>query len=485
MDFNNSIDLLTTEEYIKILIDDFVKSDERKLMLDGESYYKVENTAIKNRKMYYYDSIGVPHVDETQPNHKIAHAFLPMFIDDKINYLLSKEMSITCENEDYLKKVLETIGDDFQDRLSTLGADASKKGISWLHPYIDEEGKFKIRFIEGEQVYPLWLDNEHKNLDGVVWFYEVEMFEGKERKTITRAEYWTRDKVAYYVRDNSITSMGTFLLDSERYLNVDEHMIDENNFLYQFIVDGKPSGWGFVPFIAFKNNEAELSDLKFIKDLIDNYDFTRSDLQNMLDKIKGTVYALRGYGGENLGEFMHDLSMYGAIKLDEDGGLETFTPTINVDASKTHAEMLKDDIFSFGGGVDKTNDKFGSAPSGIALKFLFSGLDLKCNKIEKCFKSALNELLKFVDIYLSINDIQFEKDKITIIFNRDIAINESQSIADCQASMGVISNRTIVANHPWTVDVDEELKKIEEERKETFSDYSFGGEVTKNGETTE
>ena len=43
MIFNNSENILTTEELIDIYIDEFNASRARELMKKGESYYKVEN----------------------------------------------------------------------------------------------------------------------------------------------------------------------------------------------------------------------------------------------------------------------------------------------------------------------------------------------------------------------------------------------------------------------------------------------------------
>ena len=52
------------------------------------------------------------------------------------------------------------------------------------------------------------------------------------------------------------------------------------------------------------------------------------------------------------------------------------------------------------------------------------------------------------------------------VFNRDILINESEAITDCQNSAGVISRETIVANHPWTKDTKAELERLKKEREE-------------------
>ena len=38
----------------RLYMDEFVRSSERKWMLDGEAYYRVDNPEIMNRKMYRY-----------------------------------------------------------------------------------------------------------------------------------------------------------------------------------------------------------------------------------------------------------------------------------------------------------------------------------------------------------------------------------------------------------------------------------------------
>lgn len=480
MEFNNSVNMITVPELVDLYVDRFLKSDTRKIMLEGDEYYKVNNTAINNRKMLRYDDNGLPQVDETRPNHKLKHGFLNTLVDDKINYLLVKPYTMACDDETYLKAVQDILGENFQGRLGRVGTDASLKGISWLHPYVDEKGKFKLRLVSGDQGIPLWVDDEHTEKDAFIWVYQVEVIEGKETRWITKAEYWTEDRVAYYVKDDKLKPTGGFILDAERYFDTD---LQEDEFVEQFKVGDDLSGWGKVPFIAFKNNDHELTDLQIIKSLIDEYDFGRSDVGNVLDDMKSTIFGLKGYGGENLGEFMHDLSMYRAIKLDDDGGIDTYNPTMDIAAASEHYNALRKDIYNFGGGVDKDSDKMGNSPSGIALKFIYSGLDLKCNKMESCFKAGFQELLYFVNKYLELTSVSVPDAEITLVFNRDIAINESQAITDCQNSSGVISQETIIANHPWVEDADLELKRLKKEKEEAYEaamDYNFndkGGEV--------
>lgn len=285
----------------------------------------------------------------------------------------------------------------------------------------------------------------------------MEVYEGKEKRIVTKIEFHTADGVEYYEK----TPNGEVILDAEKYLDVEGDRI----LLPHFTIDGEPGTWGRVPFIPFKNNDMELPDLQFVKTLVDDYDRTRSDISNLLEEVKSVIYALRGYGGQNLGEFMRDLAHYRAIKLDADehAGIDLLQAKIDIDAAQKHWEALKKDIFDFGQGVDEDKDKIGNAPSGIALRFLYSNLDLKCNTLEEWFKWGFEQLLYFVNRYHEIMKLPVSDKEIKIVFNRDIAVNESQAIIDCANSKGLISNRTIIANHPWVEDVDAEIDQIEKE----------------------
>lgn len=463
MEFRNDINILTREELIKIYIDEFDLSKERQLMIKGEKYYKAENDILDRKMIRYENEKPVP--DETKPNHRLAHGFMWEFVEDKVNYLLSKPYAMACEDENYLKLVQEVLGKRFQHRLAQLGRETSNKGIAWLYPYIDDKGQFKTMIVSSEQGIPLWTDNDHEDLQAFIRYYQVEVYEGKDKKYLTKIEYHTPDGVEYYEK----TSNGEVILDAEKYLDQPE---DGDKLVPYFMIDEKSGSWDRVPFIPFKNNDYELPDLQFIKTLIDGYDLARSDVANLLDEIKEIVYALRGYGGESLSEFMRDLAYYKAVKLEEDGGLDKVEHEINIDAAEKHFQQLVKDIYRFGQAVDKGQDKMGNSPSGIALKFLYSGLDLKCNNLEDNFKWSFEQLLYFVNKYLEITKMGVPSDKeISIVFNRDIAINESAAIEECQNSKGIISNKTIVANHPWVEDVDEELKQIEEENRTPEDDY--------------
>jgi len=81
--------------------------------------------------------------------------------------------------------------------------------------------------------------------------------------------------------------------------------------------------------------------------------------------------------------------------------------------------------------------------------------------------------------------------KVDIIFNTDMIINESETITDARNSVGIISDETIMANHPWVTDTQQELDRFTKEKEarmaETLDmmvqyDDDFGQQTNKEDE---
>ncbi len=364
------------------------------------------------------------------------------------------------DDKAFLEWIKEVFGDSFQDILVELGYEASNKGVGWLHIYIDEQGKFQMMVPESENIIPIWLDKRKRILDKVIRFYEVDTNTGNQR--IRKVEVWEQDDVTHYILEN-----GSLTLDFNKSY---ENGLDK---IAHFKQDKVWSAWGRVPFIAFYNNRIGLPDLQFIKTLLDAYDDSRSETANYVEEVKNLIYVLKGYGGEDLTQFMQDLNHRRAIVIDdvEHGGVDALTPSMDITAAREHYEQLKRDLVEDGQSINKDLDRFGSAPSGVALKFMYAGLDLKCNLLEREFKKGFEELLDFVCDYLHIKNNAVQKSQISIVFNRDMEINETEVITNCVNSIGVVSKETVVANHPWVKDVELEMENLAKEEAAGSPDW--------------
>lgn len=447
---NNSL----TDNKVVALINDFNSSKKRQLMTVGQKYYEVDNDILKRK---ITKKVKGAEVEETyKANNKLAHSKYKNMVDEKVAYLLSRDYSLSCENEEYVKKVKDVLGKHFQYQLSGLGYEASNKGIAWLQAYVDTEGNFKTMIIPSEQCIPIWKDSSHTELESMIRVYETVTWEYDRKKTITNVEVWTTEGVSYYRLEGKL-------------LIADYDKNNDNNGPVAHYKKGEEwYSWGRVPFIAFKNNRIELPDIKFVKSLLDAYDLSRSEAANYVEEVKNLIFILKGYGGEDISEFMRVLNEDRAIPIDDpkEGGVDALTPQMDITALREHYEQLKRDLIEDGQSINKDLDKFGSAPSGVALKFMYSGLDLKCNALETEFKMGFENLLYFINIYLSESSLGTYKNvDLDILFNRDMEINESEVIDNCQKSKGTISDKTIIANHPWVKDVEAEEKALEEQTK--------------------
>jgi len=438
---------ITNEAILK----DLIESHDTTEMIKGNNYYLNQND-IKDRKLYYYKD-GVKYEDETKANYRIPHNWHKLLVDQKVNYLLGKPPVIKADDEQYTQRLNEILDEDFDDILQELGKNASNKGVEYLHPYIDEEGEFRFTIIPAEQIIPIYDTSLQKKLIAAIRYYIVEV-NGQER---IRAEWWTEKDVTYYIQNET----GAFELDDT----------EEENPASHFYYNDIGYGWGKVPFIPFRNNEEEKSDLTFIKELIDIYDIINSDIANDLDEIQKLIYILKGYEGTDLGEFMNNLRYYKAIKVAEDGGVDTKQAEIPIQAIDSYLNRLEENIFLFGQGVNVKTNKFGNSPSGIALKFLYMLLDLKANQMERKFRKSLKEFVWFVTEYINIKDKKnYDYKTVSFTFTRTMLVNDLEIAQIAQISKGIVSDETIVANHPWVEDAQKELERLQEQNAINLDD---------------
>lgn len=463
---------MSLEQIIKLEVDEWLASNERLLMLTGQRYYEGDADILGRKRMVVGEDGKLIEV-ENLANNRLVHNFVRKLVDQKVGYLLGLPLTVQTTNEEYQRRLNEIFDRVFLRTLKNLGKEAINKGKAWLHVYYNEDGELSFKKIPSEEIVPLWRDAAHTELDAVIRVYEVETFEGVTKRIVTKVEFWDREGIRRYVLEN-----GMLIPDVE----VGEYAPHVT--LVQS--DGSVQGynWQKVPFVCFKYNDEELPLVKFVKSLVDDYDKHTSDNSNNLEDLPNSIYVLKNYDGTNLGEFRRNLSIYRAVKLLDDGGVDTINLNINVEASEKHLDRLRKDIYEFGRGVDTQSERLGGDKSGEALKFIYADLDMDCNIIENEFQASLDQLRWFIDTHLAnTTGTDYSGEHVDFIFNRDIIINEAEVIANARSSVGIISDETIVANHPWVTNVQSELERIEVQRQRDMSAFeSYQGFGEQAGE---
>lgn len=426
----------------------------------GQRYYKGEND-ILNRIMTTTKD-GTKIIDDSQPNNKLNHAFMKALVDQKVNYSFGNPFKFSCDNEMYLKQVEDILKENrFNYKSKVAATMASNDGLTWIHPYITETGKFKFDIIPAEQIIPQWADDMHETLKSCIRAYNITSYELGTPQEMTILEYWTPEGFTRY-RING---------DSLIPLAMDLETITSgslNGQVPHYQKGNQAKSWGKVPFICFKNNIDEFCDVRYVKNLIDNYDLTRSDLGNALEQLRNFIIVLENAQGTDLDEFLENLKLYGVIKTTNVDGSGTsaniLSNPIDCQASTEHTQLLKQNIIELLQGVN-LNLELKIPPSGVALQLLYSGLDIKASGFETEFQQAFNDLLYFINIYLEednkLNPTNIEE--ITIDFIRNMPQNTSEQIQNVKNSQGIVSNKTLYHNHPFVKNADEEEKQVNKE----------------------
>ncbi|GIO42485.1 phage portal protein [Paenibacillus apis] len=452
------------EQIIKQWLNDWLDSHEYRWMLTGERYYR-NKTDILSRKRLVIGGDGELVEDKNLANNKLVYGFTRKLVDQKIGYLLSKQMSIQSENEAY-QKVLNDIFDKSMHRtLKNLGKEAVNKGIAWLHVYYDENGTLSFKRMRSEEMVPVWIDEDHTQLQAMIRRYKVETYEGTSKKEVVKVEWWDDKGVRRYIYNGDL--LPDFGCDEDG----QSIILDSSHYVVERNGEEQPLNWERVPFIAFKANDEEQPLIELIKSLVDDYDKRSSDNSNNLEDLPNSVYKLKDYGDQDLGLFRKNLMAYRAVKVDDQGDVDTIDLKIDNEAFKQHIDLLRKAIYEFGRGVDMQTEKFNGA-TGIALKQLYNDLDMDANTMETEFQASLEQLLWFINNHLANTGVgDFEGEKVEFVFNRDILLSESDVITDAMNSMGLISNKTIIANHPWVSDPRKEEEQIKKEKEASLIQY--------------
>lgn len=455
---------MSEREFLEKEIAVWKSSEKRKLMIKADEYYGYQHD-IRNRKREAIGKGGVKVEVSNLPNNRITDNQYAKAVDQKVNYSFAKAFTIDTKNKAYADLLNALFNNRFRKVLKNLARDAINCGINYLYPFYDEHGNFKIKRFRPWEILPFWKDEDHTELDAFLRIYNIEGYEGTNTVTVEKVEFYTTRGIDRYVLQN-----GRLILDVE----------NPSGTYMTMMTDGEeiPLAWERVPLIAFKFDDLEMPLLKRVLSLQDAINLMLSDYLNIMQEdARNTILVIENYDGQDLGEFRQNLATFGAVKVRSDGtskgGVSALTVEVNKDNFESILKVLKDALIENARALDAKSDRLGNAPNQMNIQSMYSDLDLDANGIELEFKAAFEDLLWFYNQHLFNNGHgDFENESVEITFNRDILMNEAEAIQNCSTSLGVISRKTLLANHPYVVDVDNELALIKSEEAELTQQYN-------------
>lgn len=467
---------LTQNEIIELEIKNWKNSPKRRAMLEGERYYQGEHDILQRKRTVIGIDGSLQEV-ENLPNNKVVDNQYVKMVDQKTNYLLGQPLTFDTDDNAYEDALSKVFNKRFHRTLKNMGENSLNCGIGWLYPYYNEQGEFRFKRFEPFEILPFWNDAEHTVLEFAVRVYEVETYEGKNCKIVEKVEIYYPDRIERFVLDDGVLVLDVENPSSDYVIFEDESGVEQGY------------SWGKVPLIPFKYNNREIPLIRKVKSLQDGINTMLSDFENnMQEDSRNTILIIKNYDGTNLAEFRHNLATFGAVKVKTidgaEGDVDALQVEVNSENYRAILEVFKKALIENAMGYDAKDDRLQGNPNQMNIQSMYSDIDLDANGMETEFQASFEELLWFVHIhFLNGGYGDFSNSEVSIIFNRDMMMNETEVVDNCTKSVGILSDETIVSQHPWVTDVKMELKRKKDEKQEGFDEYAnafkpikFGGD---------
>lgn len=412
---------MLTKEEIKLFIDEDLASLRKQQARVGERYYDGDHD-IKKCRLFYYNTDGQLVEDTTRANVKIPHPFFTELVDQATQYILSGDESFVKSDDPDLQTELDSRfnnNDDFIAELSGLISDCQEKGFAYMYASKDASDHLRFTCADAIGVVEVEARFADDKKDHVIYWY-VDRID-KDGHRIKKIQDWDDTETRYYIQDNE----GEIRDDPDAVYNPRPHILYTEG--DETVTYGE--SLGYVPFFRLDNNKKQFSNLKPIKDLIDDYDMMASSLSNNLIDFDHPLYVVKGFQGHNLDELQQNLKTKKMIGTAPDGGVEVHTVDVPYEARKAKMELDEKNIYRFGMGLNMAGLKdSASGTTNMLIKAAYSLLDLRCNRLEIQLKRFLRKIVNAV--IDEINDEQqtdYQSDSVYFDFQHEVMSNEQEN----------------------------------------------------------
>lgn len=437
-------------------------SQRRKQMIDGERYFAGDHDILDRERTV----IGVDGQLESVsnlPNNRIVDNQYKKMVNQKNNYLLGQPITIQSDNEQYADILKQYFNKRFMRTLKAIGEDSLNCGVAYLFVYYNKEGQLTFKRFDPTEIIVGWEDAEHTIVSYFIRVYETLVYIGKQEEIVEKVEVYDENGITYF--------------------ELDHHTLKMEGHETYFTIGDNGFNWTKIPLIPFKYNNKEIPLIKMVKSLQDGLNLIESNFQNNMEEdTRNTIMVLVNYDGQNLAEFRKNLATYGAVKVRSadgaNGDVRTLQVEVNAENYKAIIELFKKAIIENAMGYDAKDDRMSGTPNQMNIQSMYSDIDLDANGMETEYQAAFEELLWFINCHLAnIGQGDYEGENVEVIFNRDMLLNEGEVISNIQSSVGIISDETLVAQHPWVDDAAAEMERIKKQKEENMEQYGLAFET--------
>lgn len=401
---------------------------------------------------------------ESLPNNKIVANHAEYITDMATGYVFGTPIGYGGNGADELNKIFIEIDEDSHN--NELALDLSIFGVGNELLYMNDE---EVPYPELASISPLnsflVVDStvKHKPMFGVTYYTKYDIDNNLKGYDVN---VYTETSIIHYFFDNLTSESPTTDEPEEHYFNG-------------------------IPLIEYKNNKKSKGDFEGVITLIDAYNLLQSDRINDKEQVVDALLAVIGASlGDNEEEVVKTAKLLKELKiieLEQGGDAKWLVKNLNETEIEVLKKSLKDDIHEFSKVPCLTDENFVGNASGVAMKYKLLGFEQLGKTKERYFKQGLRQRLRLMSNIENIRAKNIDSSQIDITMKRSLPVDDELAAKIAQETEGFISWETRVKRFDEEIDIDEERKRLNEEKKKNielktkeFGSYDFkstGGEV--------
>lgn len=345
-------------------------------------------------------------------------------VDKKVNYLLSRPP--VCQGHQQ----------ELDDLIDLLRESAKKYYIAGSLIWIVQGDGQSIdpKPMIMEDTIAVYGDEHKEHVVAFIRKYtdvELETFTGAE----TKVEYFE-----LYYKANGESHRDTFCFSKD---DKDKEEVLEDAPL--FLELGKT---GDAPLFAY------------VSSLVSALDHLMRHQDKTVESNTDPLIEVRGYSGSSAEELKYAVQHLHLAQTDGNGGVTVHTLPMDTNSMELWAKRILQEYYEATCTVGKENE-LAYAMSGKAMDRLFVDMENDARKLASVLESALVEYFQEVT-----------GEVVDIVWNTDKPIDDASIISAIAASRGLVSDRTLLEQHPWVDDVEEEMRLIDEQNVKGFEDLA-------------
>jgi hypothetical protein len=364
----------------------------------------------------------------SQPTHKdfddhIDKSKWKTTIDKKVNYLLARKPLLTGE-QDKLDSLLDFIKESAKQYLL-------RGSLIWI---VQGDG-------ENIEPSPLIMNN-------TIAVYTDESketpvaFIRKYVDTVLEEQTGDEKEITYYELYYG-TKRDTYCYENSEYDKIGEDLKEAP----LFIELGKT---GDSPLFAY------------VEKMLGAFDNILKHQDTTTQKNTDPLVEVRGYSGTDDADLSYAVNKLKIARTDGTGGVTIHTRSMDSNSIDIWEKRLMNEYYEATCTVGKDNE-LQYAQSGKAMDRLFIDMENSARELAHTLESALA--------------VYFDKigmPGIDIVWNTDRPVDDATIINGIAQSVGILSEKTLIEQHPWVDDVDEELRRKAAEGLDGMSDLTEG-----------